>query len=75
MEERYLSGAYFKYADSNLIEKKFSFSNLHELGIDRFESTATGNVRVTPLSKETCRGGGTVPVCKECHIYLHKPNK
>jgi hypothetical protein len=46
MEERYLSGAYFKYADSNLIEKKFSFSNLHELGIDRFESTATGNVRV-----------------------------
>lgn len=46
MAERHSSGAYFKYADDNLTEKKFSFSNLNELGIDKFESIATGNVKM-----------------------------
>jgi hypothetical protein len=46
MEERRSSGAHFKYADTDLIEKKFGFSNINELGIDKFESTATGNVKL-----------------------------
>lgn len=44
MEERYRSGAYFKYTNDDLTEKKFGFSNLNELGIDKFEPIATGNV-------------------------------
>ncbi|WP_316803258.1 hypothetical protein [Pedobacter nototheniae] len=46
MEKRHNSGAYFKYTDSNLTDQKFSYSNLHELGIDKFESTATGKINI-----------------------------
>lgn len=46
MEARYHSGAYFRYADRYLTNKKFDFSNLHELGIDTFEHDTTGNVKI-----------------------------
>lgn len=46
MEARYHSGAYFRYADGYLTDKKFDFSNLHELGIDKFEQETTGNVKI-----------------------------
>ena len=46
MEERHNSGAYMKYTNSSLTEKKFSFCNLNELGIDKFEPKATGDVKL-----------------------------
>lgn len=46
MEENYLSGAHFRYTDTNLSETKFCFSNLEELGVDKFEPKATGRVNL-----------------------------
>ncbi|GAA4202293.1 hypothetical protein GCM10022289_16840 [Pedobacter jeongneungensis] len=40
------SGAIFKYENYNLLNTKFAYTNIAQLGIDRFESTATGNLAV-----------------------------
>jgi len=46
MAQRQNSGEVFNYTDASLNEQKFTYSNLNELGLEKFEPTATGNVRM-----------------------------
>jgi len=46
MAKRHSSGEVFKYADLNLHDQKFIYSNISELGLGKIEPTATGNVRI-----------------------------
>jgi hypothetical protein len=40
------TGAYFKYETENYLNTKFAYTNIEQLGIERFESTTTGNLAV-----------------------------